>query len=67
MRQEADQTRDVEPLLAFRHGAADDDVLDLLGIDLGCATSAAITCAASSSGRTLASAPFLAKWKGERA
>ena len=30
-------------------------------------TSAATTCAARSSGRTLTSAPFLAKWKGERA
>ncbi len=35
MREEARETGDVEPLLALGHGAADEDVLDILRLDPG--------------------------------
>ncbi len=33
--EERDDARDVEALLAFRHGAAEDEVLDVLRLHLG--------------------------------
>ena len=37
VRQQPDQAGDVQPLLALRERAADDDVLDILGLDAGAA------------------------------
>ena len=53
MREQRDQARDVHALLALGEGAADDHVLDVLGSTPVRAISAATTCAARSSGRTL--------------
>jgi hypothetical protein len=61
------QARHVQALLAFRHGTAENDVLDLRGVEaFGARDRFANHHAASSSGRVLRSVPLKALPTGVR-